>query len=110
MLKVDMKYEKGILYVRLNGALTRKTSYKINNYVVTAVLKHRIKYLVFNLFELSAIDESGMDALLNTKCAIRCNKGKICLCEVSDDIREKIKKLRIHIASNELAAYRLIEI
>ena len=84
MLKVDMEYEKGILYVRLKGVLDRKVCYKINNYVVPVVLKHKVKYLVFNLYELEGIDESGMDALLNVKCAIRTNKGKICLCEVSD--------------------------
>ena len=110
MLKVDMEYDKGILYVRLNGNLSRDTTYKINNYIVPAVLKHKIKYLVFNLFLLKEIDESGLESLLNTKCAIRANKGKICLCEVSDDLRSKIKKLRINIASNELAANRLINI
>ena len=71
MLKVDMEYEKGILYVRLKGVLDRKVCYKINNYVVPVVLKHKIKYLVFNLYDLENIDESGMDALLNAKCAIR---------------------------------------
>ena len=110
MLKVDMEYEKGILYVRLKGTLTRKVCYKINNYIVPAVLKHKIKYLVFNLLELQDIDEAGFDALLNTKCAIRTNKGKICLCEVSDDVRKKIKGLRMKIASNELAANHLIQI
>ncbi|MCI9281161.1 MAG: STAS domain-containing protein [Bacilli bacterium] len=110
MLKVDMEYDKGILYVRLNGVLERKVSYKINNYIVPTVLKHKVKYLVFNLLELKDIDESGMDALLNTKCAIRTNRGKICLCEVSDEVREKIKRLRMKIASNELAANKLIEI
>ena len=110
MLKVDMEYDKGILYVRLKGVLERKTCYRINNYIVPAVLKHKIKYLVFNLFELKDIDESGLDALLNTKCAIRTNKGKICLCEVSDILRNKMKRLRMHIASNELAANRLINI
>lgn len=110
MLKVDMEYEKGILYVRLNGTLTRKVCYKINNYIVPAVLKHKIKYLVFNLLELQDIDESGFDALLNTKCAIRTNKGKICLCEVSDELRKKMKGLRMKIASNELAANHLIQI
>ena len=74
------------------------------------VLKHKIRYLVFNLFELRDIDESGLDSLLNTKCAIRTNKGKICLCEVSDDLRLKIKRLRMKVASNELAANRLINI
>lgn len=105
-----MEYDKGILYVRLNGVLERKVSYKINNYIVPTVLKHKVKYLVFNLLELKDIDESGMDALLNTKCAIRTNRGKICLCEVSDEVREKIKRLRMKIASNELAANKLIEI
>ena len=110
MLKVDMEYEKGILYVRLNGVLNRKATYKINNYIVPIVLKHKIKYLVFNLLELKDIDEAGMDSLLNTKCAIRTNKGKICLCEVSDMMRKKIKRLRLSVASNELAANRLINI
>ncbi len=110
MLKVEMEYEKGILYVRLKGVLERKVCYKINNYIVPTVLKHKVKYLVFNLFELKDIDEAGLDALLNTKCAIRTNKGKICLCEVSDDLRIKMKRLRINIASNELAANRLINI
>jgi len=110
MLKVDMEYDKGILYVRLEGELERKVCYKINNYIVPAVLKHKIKYLVFNLFMLKDIDESGLDALLNVKCSIKTNKGKICLCEVSDDIANKIKRLRMKIASNELAAGRLINI
>ncbi len=110
MLKVDMEYDKGILYVRLKGVLERKVCYKINNYIVPAVLKHRIKYLVFNLLELKDIDESGLDSLLNTKCAIRTNKGKICLCEVSDSLSVKIKRLRMKVASNELAANRLINI
>lgn len=110
MLKVDMEYDKGILYVRLKGELTRKYCYKINNYIVPVVLKHKIKYLVFNLFELKDLDESGLDAMLNVKCAIRTNKGKICLCEVSDVMRLKIKRLRMKVASNELAANRLINI
>ena len=110
MLKVDMEYDKGILYVRLEGVLNRKSCYKINNYIVPVVLKHKVKYLVFNMFLLKDIDEAGLDSLLNTKCAIRVNKGKICLCEVSDELRLKIKRLRIHIASNELAANKLINI
>lgn len=105
-----MEYEKGILYVRLNGILDRKVCYKINNYIVPVVLKHKVKYLVFNLFNLKDIDESGMDSLLNVKCAIRANKGKICLCDVSDEVRFKIKRLRMKVASNELAANRLINI
>ena len=105
-----MEYENGVLSVRLNGVLDRKVCYKINNYVVPIILKHKIKYTIFNLFDLSDIDESGLDALLNTKCAVKANKGKICLCEVSDEVKLKLKKLRFKIASNEFAANRLINI
>ena len=110
MFQMDLEYNKGILFVRLKGNLTKKKTYEINNYLVPVLLKHKIKYLVFNLFELKDIDESGLDALLNTKCAIRTNKGKICLCEVSDELRGKMKRLRINIASNELLALKLIEV
>ncbi len=110
MLKVDMEYEKNILYVRLKGDLTRKVCYKINNYIVPVVLKHKIKYLVFNLLELRDIDESGVDALLNTKCAIKTNKGKICLCEVGSEVSKKLKRLKIRMVSNEAMANHLIRI
>ena len=32
MLKMDLEFNRGILFVRLKGKLNRKTSYKINNY------------------------------------------------------------------------------
>lgn len=110
MLKMDLEYNKGILFVRLEGILNRRSSYKLNNYLVPVILKHKIKYLVYNLFLLEGIDESGLDALLNTKCAIRTNKGKICLCEVSKDLEKSMKRLKIKKTANELTALELIEV
>ena len=78
MLNMDLEYNKGILFVRLKGNLNRKSSYKLNNYLLPVLLKHKIKYLVYNLYELNTVDEFGLDAILNTKCAIKSNKGKIC--------------------------------
>lgn len=110
MLKMDLEYNKGILFVRLEGNLTRRSSYKLNNYLVPVILKHKIKYLVYNMYLLDGIDESGLDALLNTKCAIRSNKGKICLCEVSKELDKAMKRLRIKKTANELTALELIEV
>lgn len=110
MLKMDLEYNKGILFVRLEGNLTRRSSYKLNNYLVPVILKHKIKYLVYNMYLLEGIDESGLDALLNTKCAIRTNKGKICLCEVSESLEKSMKRLRIKKTANELTALELIEV
>lgn len=110
MLKMDMEYNKGILFVRLDGALNRNTIYKINNYLVPVLLKHQIKYLVFNFYNLLDIDEDGVDALLNTKCAIKQNKGIILLCEVNKLLNKKINKLRIKKTDNELTAFKVIEV
>ena len=43
MLKIDAEYNEGVLYIRLNGNLTARNSYKINNYVIPVIEKHRIK-------------------------------------------------------------------
>lgn len=110
MFNMDLEYNKGILFARLSGNLTRKGSYKLNNYLVPVILKHKIKYLVYNLFELETIDESGVEAILNTKCAIRTNKGQIYLCEVSKDLNKDLKRLRIKETDNELSALQLIEV
>lgn len=110
MLKMDLEYERGIFFIRLKGTLNRKTSYKINSYIVPVLKKHKIKYLVYNLSNLKNIDESGVDAILNTKCTIRRNKGKIYLCEVNDNLNIKLKRLRIKITSSEMTALKLIEV
>ena len=34
MLKMNLEYDKGILFVRLDGVLNRSTSYKVNNYTM----------------------------------------------------------------------------
>lgn len=107
---MDLEYTKGILFVRLKGHLTKKKTHEINNYLVPVLLKHKIKYLVLNLYELESIDESGANALLNTKCAIRTNKGKIYACEVKKDYQSLLKRIHIKILENELFAFQVIEV
>ncbi len=110
MLNMDLEYNKGILFVRLKGNLNRKSSYKLNNYLLPVLLKHKIKYLVYNLYELEGVDESGIDAILNTKCAIKSNKGKICLCEVSKELKRLIRRLRIKSVEDERKVFDLIKV
>jgi len=110
MFHMDLEYNKGILFARLRGDLSRRGSYKLNNYLVPVILKHKIKFLVYNLYDVTGIDEAGIDAILNTKCAIRANKGKIFLCEVPKEFNKDIRKLRIKETSNELTALNLIQV
>ncbi|MBE6148496.1 MAG: STAS domain-containing protein [Firmicutes bacterium] len=110
MLKMDLEYNRGILFVRLDGRLNRNTTYKINNYLVPVLLKHKIKYLVYNFYKLKDIDEEGIDAILNTKYAIKTNKGLIYLCDVNKELNKKIHKLHIKKTENELSAFKVIEV
>lgn len=110
MLRMDMEYNHGILFIRLDGVLNRSTSYKLNNYLVPVILKHKIKYLVYNLFLLESLDEAGIDAILNTKCAVKTNRGKMYLCEIPLEYKKELKKLGLKETTSELSAMKLIKI
>ena len=105
---MNLEYNKGILFVRLNGKLDRSLSKVINTCLVPKILEQKIKYLVFNLYEVNFVDEFGLDAILNVKCAIKANKGKICLCEVPNNLSKMIKNFSIKRVENELKAFNLI--
>lgn len=110
MLFMNIEYNKKILFVRLDGKLIRKNTYKINNYLKEVIIKHRIKYLVFNLEQLEEIDTSGVDALLNIKYAIKKNQGKMLICKTPKNIERNIRKLRINSIKNEALAVQSIHI
>ena len=110
MLKMDMEYNRGVLFVRLDGILNRSTSYKLNNYLVPVILKHKIKYLVYNCFLLESIDECGLDAILNTKCAIKTNKGKLYVCEIPIEYIKTFRNAVLKKTSSEITALELLKI
>lgn len=107
---MDLEYCKGVLFVRLDGNLTRRNTYRINNYLAPVVAKHRIKYLVYNLFSVLKIDDAGIDAILRTKHAIKNNHGSIYLCEVPEHLRKEIKRLRMKETQSELTALNLLKV
>ena len=107
---MNIEYNKGILFVRLSGKLDRSSSYKINNYLIPVILKQKIKYLVYNFNDLIDFDDDGKDAILNTINAIHNNKGKMCLCDVKNNIVKKINKLKIKQTENEITAFNALGI
>ena len=101
MLKMDVEYGEGVLYVKLEGSLTAKNSYKINDYLVPIVLKHNIKYIVYNLRSLLNIDLKGRDAILNSKYAVKKNNGKILFCKVNKSVFNFFKGMNIRMIDKE---------
>ncbi|MCR5787886.1 MAG: STAS domain-containing protein [Bacilli bacterium] len=107
-----MKYEynKGILFVRLKGDLDRSISKEINTKLIPTILSQKIKYVVFNLYEVNSINDFGTDALLNAKCAVKSVGGKVCICDISDKIKYNVKKLHFNSYKDELSVVNLIEV
>lgn len=105
---MQLEYNKGILFIRLKGKLDRVISKKINYFLVPKVLEQKIKYVVINLYEVTDIDIYGLDSLLNLKCAVKSIKGKICLCETSKIINQKINHFQIERVENEMKAFDMI--
>ena len=70
----------------------------------------KIKYLVYNFYNLEDIDEDGIDALLNSEEAIKTNKGVMYICEVNKRLERKLKHFRARKFDNELTCMKLIEV
>lgn len=105
---MKLEYNKGILFIRFKGYLDKNVAKKINQVLIPKVLEQKIKYIVLNLYDVLNVDSFALDALLNLKCAVKCNKGKICLCEISKELDKKIKKINIIKTQNELQAFNVI--
>ena len=101
MLKMDLEYKKGILFVKLEGILNNKTSNKIYNYLIPVLKKHQIKYVVYNLAKLKDISESGIDAILMCKCIMKKYKGIIYLCKVNKKVAYKCIRLHLKTIAKE---------
>lgn len=108
MLKMDMEYDQGILFVKLKGTLNGKNSYKINNYLNPLIKKHNIRILVYDLLELEDIKGDGIHAILNSKYYIKCNKGKLSVV-INDKLKDLISSLKLAKIKNINDAFKLLE-
>lgn len=108
MLKMDLEYDQKILFVRLKGNLNRKTCYKINNYLNPVIIKHKIKYLIYNCNNLTTIDTSGIDAIVSSKYLIKSNKGLIRACTNNIGLKEIFNYIKVPLINNEANAYTLV--
>ena len=77
MLKINMKYRKGILIIEIEGHLNRFTSHILSNYLVHVILKHEIKTIVYDTNKLKGIDRIGLNVLRDGVKAVKENNGII---------------------------------
>ena len=105
MLRINMEYRKGILFVRLKGNLNANTAPKFEEYAIPIIKDYGIKYIVYNLSELNCLDADGELALIKGGNEAKGNDGKVLI------VNNRINSiLDYDNVSNELVALDLLKV
>lgn len=115
MLDINMEFRKGILFIRLKGALNVKTINKLEKEVTELVSENGIRNLVFNLEEVNNIDVKGIDALLKNYKLCKQNDGKTLICNLDNSlVKHRIYNSRLlnymYEASDEISAINVLNL
>ena len=115
MLKIDMEFKRGVLFVRLEGSLNKKNIEKFNNEVIPVVLKHGLKYIVINLDKVNSIDVDGIESLMELNEIVSRWDGKTTLCsltsnQVKSSLKESTYSSMFYETSNELTALGVMKL
>ena len=102
MLKINMEFSKGILWIRLDGILSKKEVYKFKKEVTNIIRENKIRKVVFNLANLNYIDKYGINSILQSNI----NNNNL-ICNTTKELSNKFRKYNFKIAENELEALRL---
>lgn len=101
MLDINMEYRKGILFIRFIGSLSKATVDQL--YDVDEVLNKGISCVVFNLEELTLIDDLGLNALWEEYQIVKGNGGVAFLCGLHHHlVKRRLKRSRLLTYMNEI--------
>lgn len=113
MLNINMEFRKGLLFIRLKGELSKKTSRKLSECLDDMINENGIKYLVLNVNGLKNIEEIGINTILNHYQDIVMHNGKLVICGC-DKLNNKLLMSNllddIYKSNTELGAFKLINI
>lgn len=115
MLKIDMEFNKGILFIRLDGNLNKYTSNKLIEDTVPVILKHGLKRIVVNLDKVNSIDIQGINSLMDINDVVTNLNGRAIICSITNnDVKSKLKNkeyiTKFYEASNELTALGVMKL
>ena len=102
MLKINTKFYDGIMFIRLDGILSKKEVYKFKNEVTNIIRENKIRKVVFNLANLNYIDKYGINSILQSNI----NNNNL-ICNTTKELSNKFRKYNFKIAENELEALRI---
>ena len=113
MLKIDVEYKKGVLFLRLIGKLNKETKEEFTK-ILEMANNIGFKYIMFNFEKLYSIDEEGIRIISDISRNLINSNRKILACGYNNLIRFKLEKSKIKDyaleTNNELGAFKLINI
>jgi anti-anti-sigma factor len=115
MLKIDMEFKRGVLFVRLEGSFNKENIEKFNNDVIPVILKHGLKFVVVNLDKVNTLDINGIESLMELNEIVSKYDGKTTLCsltnkKVQKSLRESTYSDMFYETSNELTAIGVMKL
>ena len=112
MLKIDIEYKKGILFVRLIGDVNKSTI-KDMEVVDNMVRKAGIKYLLINLEKVAIIRPEEILKMINKYKELIGHDGKLLICGYYNPMKLSINTTdedNIYLSNRETNAFNIINI
>lgn len=99
MLKTNMEFRKGILFIRLKGDLNKNT--------IRGIIDKDFKYVVVNIDNMYSIDSYSIDYLNKLYKSYENISGKMVICDKFNISRKLLKE--IPKINNEYDAFDIFE-
>ena len=114
-MRINTEYRKGIMFLRLSGALNKRTAVSLEDKVNELVIDDELTNIVINLNNIKKIDMKGISTLYHIYETIKKYKGNTLICiNENEELKKILKKERIlnYISDidSELTAFNLIRI
>ena len=112
MLDILYEFRRGILFIRLEGEITKYTYLNFKHEIIMMIKEHGIRSVVLNLEKVKNIDLKGINTLFYTYESIRDNNGILMLTNINENIEERILKSHItnyvSVIDSEIDAFEKI--
>lgn len=110
MLEITVDVVKGILFIHLEGELTKETIKQFDNELNYLLYKQGMHYFVLDFKELDKIDSNVMPWLDNKLVEIFLNCGKVVLCGLDNYNNTFSKQERLFLVREGIQAFNYLTI
>lgn len=108
MLKVDIEYKKGILFVRLIGKFNKSTINEVD-IVDNIIKKAGIKYILFNFEKAIINNKKDVYNFINKYNSLIGKEGKLVICGYNP-MKLKVNTEDIYLSNREIYAFNIVNI